>query len=579
MGARTVWVMLCLAGVATLCVIAVNPRAEFPLNDDWLYTRVVQQFLDTGRLAKPPLAAVSLVAQTLWGSAASKVFGFSHTTLRLSSVLLHLLAALATAAAVGRRAKTSHAAFAGLLILLSPLGLVSAFSFMPEPALEAALAVTLLAAVRWEERHTAARGIAVALAAASAYLVHPVAAVVPAWLLVRAWGRPRGVGSDTAVVGERSYVRLLPGLAALAGVVPFLAWYLHGTQGTMSGMWISRSSGIDLVLRLFSRGSSVVVYLGLLLLPLGVSLLSWRRTLFPTCFILWAWGQAWWLGAPAPLPLPSLENVLHPAGLGFIGVQGVPPALPSWFWMTLSVGSLGAAIGLVGRLLPPSALPVWTGLFLGIIPWIGGLVLGPSLLRAIVAGMGGSAFWLWAFWGALRARGSLALGIVWLAILAALPPFYDRYLVPLLPLFVVDLASRVERTRPWIWALLALMGILAVIGTHDYLAWNRCRWDQIAALEEQGVEPDSIDGGYEWAGWRHAWRGTPSDRPAAAHAPWWIRLWAPQIVPRYAVALGPVPAYCLEGIVPCPTVVPGWNVHILKGPASKGPQHGGGESP
>ncbi|MBN1424473.1 hypothetical protein JXA88_07945, partial [Candidatus Fermentibacteria bacterium] len=289
----------------------------------------------------------------------------------------------------------------------------------------------------------------------------------------------------------------------------------------------------------------------------------------PTCFILWAWGQAWWLGAPAPLPLPSLENVLHPAGLGFIGVQGAPPPLPSWFWMTLSVGSLGAAIGLVGRVLPPSALPAWAGLLLGIIPWIGGLVLGPSLLRAIVVGMGGSAFWLWAFWGALRARGGLALGIVWLAILAALPPFYDRYLVPLLPLFVIDLVPKLGRIRPWVWASMAVMGILSVIGTHDYLSWNRCRGEQIAGLEEQGVDPDTIDGGYEWAGWRHAWRGSSTQHTPAAYAPWWIRLWAPQIEPRYVVALSVVPGYETERSITCPTVVPGWRIHILTWQSSK----------
>ncbi|MBN1424432.1 glycosyltransferase family 39 protein, partial [Candidatus Fermentibacteria bacterium] len=236
-------IALLLIGVASVMAFLINPRGEFPLNDDWLYARVVQQFLDTGRLMRPPLAAVSLVAQTLWGATCSAVFGFSHTTLRLSSVLLYLLAALATAGAVARRAKTSHAAFAGLLILLSPLGLVSAFSFMPEPALAAAVAITVLACVLWEEQQTASRGIGLALAAACAYLVHPVAVVMPLWVLVRAWRRPPVVGSDAAMVSDRSFVRFLPGLAALAGVVPFLVWYLHGTEGTMSGMWISRSSG------------------------------------------------------------------------------------------------------------------------------------------------------------------------------------------------------------------------------------------------------------------------------------------------------------------------------------------------
>ncbi|MCU0612260.1 MAG: hypothetical protein MUE60_10780 [Candidatus Eisenbacteria bacterium] len=549
-----------------LALLVVDPRGEFPLNDDWLYARVVQQAAETGRLVRPALASVSLIGPTLCGLAATALTGFSHTALRLSSVALHLTASFATAAAVGRSAGPGHAAFAGLLVLLSPLGLVSAFSFMPEPALEASVALTALAALAWRERQTVMRATALGLAAMSTYLVHPVALVVPLWLLLSVPHRVRPAAEGMRGREPRSpWVRALPGLAALAGSIPFLIWYLSSsTGGTMSGMWISRSSGIDLPIRFLSRCAPVVPYLGLLVLPLGVAHFSWNRTLLPTCFMLWAWGQAWWLGAPPPLPLPSLENLLHSGGLGFVGLQGTPPSLPPWFWMAVSLGSLAAGIGLLGRMLPPAALPAPLGIALAVMPWLGGLVMGHSALRAIAAGVGACAAWAWALRGVLCARGPLALALVWLAALMALPPFYDRYLVPLLPLVVIPMVPMLRRTTVLMWTSLFIVGALSVMGTRDFLTWNRIRWEQIAVLEEQGVNPDEIDGGYEWAGWRHAWKGIPDVDTPAGRSPWWIRLWAPRIVPTYVVSVSPIAGYHTIGSVECPTVARGWRVYVLR---------------
>ncbi len=552
------YALIAVAGVAICVACLVDLRGDFPLNDDWLYARVVEEFLATGRIAKPQLAAASLVGQSLWGAATSVVLGFSHTSLRVAGFALHLVASLCTALAVGARAGSRKAAFAGLLVLLSPLGLVSACSFMPEPALEAAVAGTVLMLGVWEERPTVARGGALALASAFAFLVHPVGLLVPVWCLARAlFAAPVGRGS-------RSRWRdLAPPLVALGAAIPFLAWYLHGTEGTMSGMWLDKSRGIEVPLRLLTR-PGILPSLGLLLLPCGLAWVSPSRTFAPTCVILWVWGQAWWLGSGTPLPLPSLENVLHRGGLGFVGLQGTPPALPPWFWMVASLASAGSAIGLIGALMGSEGLPPWVAVATAAVPWVAGVLMGQSILRAIAVGLTCAALWAWTLRGTLRALGPSTLALVWLGVLAAAPPFYDRYLVPLVPLFVVDLVPRLGRLRAWAWGVLAALGVLSAAGTHDYLAWNRCRWELVEGLLADGVSPDEIEAGYEWAGWRHAWRGTVSLPRRDPASPWWIRLWAPQIVPRYVVALCPLPGYETVGEVPCATLGRGWRIFVLR---------------
>jgi len=45
------------------------------------------------------------------------------------------------------------------------------------------------------------------------------------------------------------------------------------------------------------------------------------------------------------------------------------------------------------------------------------------------------------------------------------------------------------------------MGIFSVGATHDYLAWNRTRWQALSDLQQKGISPHEIDGGYEFNGW------------------------------------------------------------------------------
>src|SRR5688572_19157098 len=74
-----------LALAMSALVALVPPHGEFPVDDDWVYAGVVQSLVEQGRLEIPVWAATSLVLQAYWGGLFAHLFGFSHTTLRVST--------------------------------------------------------------------------------------------------------------------------------------------------------------------------------------------------------------------------------------------------------------------------------------------------------------------------------------------------------------------------------------------------------------------------------------------------------------------------------------------------------------
>jgi hypothetical protein len=123
-----------LCGLAVVVAIALtNPIAESPFNDDWSYSFTVKKLLETGKLTYNGWASASLIAQAYWGLIWVKLFGFSYSVLRFSTVPL-AAAAISICYLLGRHVglNTRFAVFASLLVGVSPLYLPVASSFMTD---------------------------------------------------------------------------------------------------------------------------------------------------------------------------------------------------------------------------------------------------------------------------------------------------------------------------------------------------------------------------------------------------------------------------------------------------------------
>ncbi len=80
-----VWIVL-LPFLAA--VLFVSPRHEVAVEDDWAYARTAQHLYQTGEYRLDDWASANLPLQAYWGVLLSHLFGFSFSTLRLSTLIL-----------------------------------------------------------------------------------------------------------------------------------------------------------------------------------------------------------------------------------------------------------------------------------------------------------------------------------------------------------------------------------------------------------------------------------------------------------------------------------------------------------
>jgi hypothetical protein len=87
-------------------------------------------------------------------------------------------------------------------------------------------------------------------------------------------------------------------------------------------------------------------------------------------------------------------------------------------------------------------------------------------------------------------------------------PFFDRYLVTVLPALLALLLSgapdRISRSsRVLAFATALGWAVFALAGTHDDIARNRAAWSLARVAEERGVDPLRVDAGFPHKGWHH----------------------------------------------------------------------------
>ena len=92
------------------------------------------------------------------------------------------------------------------------------------------------------------------------------------------------------------------------------------------------------------------------------------------------------------------------------------------------------------------------------------------------------------------------------------------------------------------------MATMSVLSSHDYLSWNRTRWQAIRHLTAiQKIDANRIDGGYEFNGLYTATR----DYIQQPGKSWWY-----VNGDDYVIASGPLPGRTVIGEYPVPQWLP-----------------------
>jgi len=515
-----------LAAIYVLMIVAVNPLGDFPLNDDWAYADTVKLLLERHQLRISSWGAPSVLTQALFGALFCLPFGFSYTALRLASATLGLVAVLATFWLARRAGAGRGLAFVcGLTLAVNPLLFQCAHTFMTDTPFVAwlLLAIGCFVASAGGSRALVAAAVVMPLVATLTRqlgLVLPLAFAVGCVLgrtVTRRSLAVLGAGALLATLGLRLFehwLRASGQMTSTFGLQTRQVMALLGSTAELRRSWPF----------MLTRLRHAFVFSGLFLLPALIAILprrlrARRRDLAIAAALAITFAAttvADFTRRRIPLPFNGHYNLvdfgLGPTTLTDVYVRGLRqlPQLDAGLWWLLTWIGVAGGSALVFLL-------ALTGLQL--------------CRRHDDGGAQTTAATAWAFAGG------------YLVILSAVT-IVDRYFIPLFPLLLVAGVwnGRAPGIPPWLCrtihgiaiAAAALLCWFSVAATHDYLAWNRARWQALYQLTDlEHVPPTQIDGGFEFNGSRLF--GGRRNVPGKAW--WWVE------DDLYMVTLGPMPGY------------------------------------
>ena len=501
-------------------VVAIDPRGEFPLGDDWSYTKMLLNLVDGHRLLPTDATSVPLIGQVIWAAPFTLIAQSAFEAGRLSTLVLGLVGGLATYALVrDAGVPRSGAWLASAALLTNPLWLSLSCTFMTDVPFAAIASCGMLALTRGARTE---RSIAFALGV-----------VLIVWAtVIRQVGLAFAFGAGVAMLlraprTPRSVARAVLPLAAGAIALWGYSFLLEHTAGLPSLYYrreievIGPVSALGPLARRLAMGwIAAFLYTGLALIPV-----------LPFCRAS---------GAEASSRDRAMTaGAVAAAGILFLALVGLRKMLPVT-GNIISVHGLGALTIDGGETLPAAPMAVR------------GVVTFAAVAAMVAAIRSVAALWR------QRADGFLLIASVatiatYVAVVSQIW-VYDRYVTALIPLALVAALAAGFRGRPLprtrsaaVIALVVVQGVVGVLGTRDYFAWNRARWQALADVSQRGIAPGDVDGGLEYNGWS----AYDPERPLGFSAGWWRR---PQA--EFRVAFAPAPGWSVMAQYPYRTSLP-----------------------
>jgi hypothetical protein len=475
--------IICACVPAALLLVS-RPVAEMGFVDDWSYVKTAFVFARTGHIVYNGWATAMLGWAIPWAALFIKLFGFSFTAVRLSTLPLAMASVYLLHASLVRFGITARNAVVGALTLgLSPLFLPLAASYMTDvPGLFCILLCLYLcqrALAAQSDKITILWLMCAALTNIAGGTVRQIAwlgtlVMVPstAWLLRKRAGVKR--------------VALLLWIVSVVSVLACIRWFERQPyalpekiiQGPVTGTMLGH---------MLAELLKALLCLGLITLPILAAWIPVQRSLSRcaitriACVLIAMGATSIVLGNRASLDhrvMPWLGHVIGTLSIfsstgEMLGSRVVTLTLPMRVGLSLLV--VAAALTLVEQTLTK--------------PWRRKSPGAVSLNEALCM------------------LGPFSISYVVFLLPRALYSFiYDRYLLGLMPFAIIILLLLHQR---WIAvrlpavtvATLSLFALYAMAGTHDWFALNRARVAAVAQIRASGVPVTSIQGGFDYDGW------------------------------------------------------------------------------
>jgi 4-amino-4-deoxy-L-arabinose transferase-like glycosyltransferase len=519
--------MLTITFLWCVSLAVVRPLGDFPLNDDWVYGLIVKHFLGIVHHVSVWGSPTS-ITNALWGSLFCIPVGFSFNALRLSTLILSLLGVFGTYFLMRELHQPRWLALTAALVLaFNPIYYALSNTFMtdvPFTAIAVAAALFLVRNLRSASDLDLLIGTTLAVAAT---LSRQMAISIPmafAVTLVLKRGMTR-----------RNMLRAATPLVLCLGTL-LVFWQWLSARGFRLGTGAVNNvrelpqmltKPHELIFSFVQNTYVALLYLGWFLMPVLVfavasTLRSDRKkstAILITSIGLLAVMCARFACRDHFFVMPLSNNIIVKSGIGpltlrdafILGLKHVHE-LPHDFWRVVTV------IGLLGAAFLSTAIGVSV------------FNLAPRLRPGK---MGDNE----------AARTFLLLSVAIYLLPLLVGGYFDRYLIFAVPFLAASIPSyapgppRASTTVSRFAAAVFLIAscLFAVLGTKDYLAWNRVRWEALDELIGTGTaKVEEIDGGYEFNGlylYNSDYKGD------STKSWWWVQ------GDTYQIAFGDVPGY------------------------------------
>lgn len=542
-------IFCCLVFLA--CYGVAWPVAQMGFDDDWSYAKTAEVFARTGRLVYNGWAVEPLGWMAPWGALFIKLFGFSFTAVKLSTLPLDVACVLLFYAILIRFEIAPRNAVIGTLTLgVSPLFLPLSASFMTDvPGLLVILVClyccqrTLAAKASWGAIGWLAAGAACSVVGGTARQVAWLGALVmipcTGWLL----RKERGVAAAAMAMW----------VCSIGGVLYCMHWFGAQPYSIQMPIWpqMAKSAVLGALGAAYTANLMGAEVLVLLLVVFPV-LVAWLPSfgkradhwIALVCFgalpmmmselIFKRYAEVW-----PPSVLFGELAMRKDASIAFM-LDMRRSAIPVAGQIVISLIVIAAALGCVFAVFKKGRRELSVG--------------HEKTARAMV--------WLLVPYSLSYFALLLTLGWRWIA--------FDRYVLGVMPCAIVASIWLYQRcVGPKLpvstVAMVVLFGVIGVAGTHDWFAWQRARLAAIGELRAAGIPRTEIQGGFEYDGWTQVRDGghmnDPRIRvPAGAYQPvektapmpgvpkecavdYALLPEVPALHPKYSVAVGPRRCY------------------------------------
>jgi len=468
-----------------LITIVVNPIGNFPLNDDWAYSKDVFVLANQGHLEFVNWSAMTLVSQILLGSFVCKLFGFSFTLLRILTLIIGLIGVLTTYKILKDiNINERLALFSCILIIANPLFFSLSNTFMTDVYFFTFSVLSIFFFNRSFNSDFKQQIIFASIFAIIATLIRQIGIVIPISFAIVCFYKSNSINKSVVLKAFLPFI--------LTCISLFLYNYWMSTTHKNLTNYFSFET-------LFSNiGTKTFTYF---FYRVGITGMTLGLFLFPLLIL--------------SLPYQSAKFFSKENRLSLIFTVLFTTSLVN-AWAKFPLGNIFFNLGLGPKLLKDAYL-----LHINNSPVLNNLAL--NLVR--VFGFTGGILLFHSFFSFLfkinqnfKMRYNLkvqkfklfSLIIIMLFFVTFIIPdfFYDRYLIQLTFLFIIlilpdnlrfDFKKKIS--VPAILSVFLLL-LFSVGATHDYLSWNRARWKGLQYLmTDLKKSPHEIDGGFEFNGW------------------------------------------------------------------------------